>query len=204
LISSGNVDKGSVVIDRVMRDGGSAIADLLIGAKLLAIDDHHGAAIALGRATASNPDLPFAWSLLGRALLDDEDSAGAQKAFHRALDGDQNDFDANLYLGGMLRYDGKLDEALPYLQKALILRPDSPQAAYQMGAIEAARGDLDKALGHLEPLEKKWPEFQQVHVQLALIYQKQHRAEESRHEQKIVVDLDENARRQRKQMPPAQ
>jgi tetratricopeptide (TPR) repeat protein len=203
LISSGEVGKGSVVIDRVMRDGGSATADLLIGAKLLAIDDHHGAVIALDRATAANPNLPSGWSLLGRALLDDGDPAGAQKAFRRALDGDPNDFDANLYLGGMLRYDGKFDEALPYLQKAFSLRPDSPQAAYQMGAIEAARGDLDKALGHLEPLEKKWPEFQQVHVQLALIYQKQHRAEESRREQKIVVELDEKARQQRKQMPPA-
>lgn len=201
LISSGDVDRGSVVIDRAMRDGGSAIADLLIGAKLLATGDHHGAAIALTRATVDNPNSPSGWSLLGRALLDEEDFAGAQKAFHRALDGDPNDFDANLYLGGMLRSDAKFEEALPYLQKAFSLRPDSPQAAYQMGAIEAARGDLDKALGFLEPVEKKWPEFQQVHVQLALIYQKQHRIEESRREREAVVELDEKARRQRKQMP---
>jgi len=204
LISSGDVRRGSTVIDRAMLDGGSAITDFLIGAKLLATEDHHGAVIALRRATTSNPNLPSGWSLLGRALLDDQDTAGAQNAFHRALDGDPNDFDANLYLGGMLRYDGKLDDALPYLQRAFSLRPDSPQAAYQMGATEAARGNLNKALGYLVPIEKRWPEFQQAHVQLALIYQKQHRVEESRRERETVVELDDRARQQRKQMPPAQ
>jgi len=47
LLAAGDVEKGSVVIDRVFRDADSAEASLLIGARLLSAGDSHAAAPAL-------------------------------------------------------------------------------------------------------------------------------------------------------------
>lgn len=201
LLAEGDTQRGAQVIDRVFRDGDSGEAELLIGARLLAVGDFHGATPPLRKAMSLDPKLPGGWSLLGRALLDDGDFAGARDAFHRALEADPNDFDANLYLGGMLRHDGQFDAAMPYLEKALQIRPDSPLAGYQMGALQFSRGDFEKALQYLEPVASKWPDFQQVHVQLAMVYQRLHRFEESKRERDIVLSLDDKDRQSRKLVP---
>jgi len=198
LIAVGNAARGAAVIDRVLRDGDTGYAQLLIGARLYDRGKSQLAAVELRKAVALSPQLAPAWSLLGRALLDEEDFSGARDAFHHALALDGNDFDANLYLGGSLRHDGQLDAALPYLQKAYRIRPDAAQTAYQLGALEAARGNLQEALKYLEPVAKKWPEFQQAHVQLASVYQRLNRLEDSRRERQTVIELDRKERQTQK------
>jgi tetratricopeptide (TPR) repeat protein len=93
-----------------------------------------------------------------------------------------------------LRHDGQLQEAAPYLEKALRLRPDSVKALYQAGALNVSLGRLVEALKYLHAAAQKSPEFQQVHVQLASVYQRLHRIEDSRRERQIVLKLDEKAR----------
>jgi len=201
LIGGGQVQQGSEVIDRILHDGSTPEAGILLGAAQLAAGDHKAASATLRSAANLNPQLPGVWSLLGRALLDNEEYDEAKIAFHRALAADSNDFDANLYLGGILRHDGQLEEAVPFLEAALRLRPDSEKAQYQMGALKAAAGSPEEALKYLEPLAIRQPDFQQVHVQLALVYQQLHRTADSRRERQAVTTLDEQIRNAKKPQP---
>jgi tetratricopeptide (TPR) repeat protein len=140
--------------------------------------------------------LPGGWSLYGRALLDSGDRESARTSFQRALQADPNDFDANLYLGGMLRYDGRIDEASAYLEKALMLRPASVEARFQTGLLNLAKGRMDDALSDLEKVERQSPEFQEVHVQLAVLYTRLHRQIDSERERSMVLQLNHKASEQ--------
>jgi tetratricopeptide (TPR) repeat protein len=202
LIRDGQVRQGEVIIDRILRDGGTPEANMLLGSAQLAAGDHKAAVLSLRKAVDLNPGLPAGWSLYGRALLDDLDAEGARNAFRRALEADPNDFDANLYLGGILRRDGKTEEAAPFLERALRLRPGSVPARYQVGALNASRGRLKEALDDLEQVARQSPDFQQAHVLLASVYQRLNRPEDSRREREIVRELDAKSRDAAKKPAP--
>jgi len=53
-------------------------------------------------------------------------------------------------LGVMLMDEGRLDEALPHLQKAVALKPLSPMNHLNLGICEGRRGDLPQAIEHLQ------------------------------------------------------
>ena len=63
-----------------------------------------------------------------------------------------------------------------------------------MGALDAALGRLEEARKELEQVAREWPEFQEVHVQLAVLYSRLGRPEDSRREREIVIKLNEKAR----------
>jgi len=196
LIQDGQPKKGEIVIDRVLKNGNSAEANLLIGASQFEAGDFKKAAETLNRGLQANPDLPGGWTIYGRALIGRGDNEGAKSAFHRALEADPNDFDANLHLGGMLRHDGENDAAAPYLTRALQLRPESAVAQLQVGALNASTGHLEEARKQLEAIAKRWPDFLEAHVQLASLYARMHLSEESARERKIVLALNAKARRE--------
>jgi len=196
LIQNGQMKRGEIVIDRVLKNGNSAEANLLIGAAQFAAGDFKKAAETLNRALQANPNLPGGWTIYGRALIGSGDNEGAKSALRHALDADPNDFDANLRLGGMLRHDGENDAAAPYLTRALQLRPESAPAQLQMGALNASTGHLEEARKQLEAVAKRWPDFLEAHVQLASLYARMNLPEESAHERKIVLALNAKARRE--------
>jgi tetratricopeptide (TPR) repeat protein len=202
LIREGQTPQGEAVIDRILKDGNTAEANLLMGEAQFAAADYKTAAVTLHNALDLNSDLPGGWSLYGRALLNTDDHAGAKTAFNRALTADPNDFSANLYLGAVLRREGNNAEAAPYLDKALRLRPASPEASFQIGALDAAAGKLDEARKEFEQLERAWPDFLEVHVQLANVYSRLKLQEESQRERDIVFKLNEKARAKKPEPKP--
>ena len=201
LIRAGQIQRGEVIIDQVAKTGSQNEVDLLTGAAQLAAHDSKAAAITIHKALEAAPDLPGAWSLYGRALLDSGDREGARTAFQWALQADPNDFEANLYLGGMLRYDGSIAESAPYLEKARMLRPTSMESRFQIGLLNVARGRLEDALSDLEQVERQSPDFKEVHVQLAALYARLHRIDDSERERALVVQLDDKAREQVPRQP---
>ncbi len=194
LIRDGQIQRGESVIDRILKDGDTTEANLLIGEAQFAASDYKTAAATLRKALDLNPNLPGVWSLYARSLLDSEDTSGAKAGFQRALQADPNDFPANLYLGAILRHDGGTAESAPYLERALQLRPASPEAQFQIAALHAANGNLDPARKEFEQLEKRWPDFLEVHVQLAALYSRMKLTGQSQREQEIVLKLNEKAR----------
>jgi len=189
LIKDGQIEKGQPVLDRILAHGDTAEANLLLGASALAAGDGQKALANLHRAVELNPKLAGVWALYGRAQLDSNDYADAQASFRRALAADPNDFDANLDLGALLRRDTDPHAALPFLEKALQLRPASLSARFQMGAAQFSLGNLDDARRLLEGVERDSPEFQQAHVLLASIYFKLNRKEDGERERQIVLKL---------------
>jgi tetratricopeptide (TPR) repeat protein len=194
LMRMGQIQRGEVVIDRILKDGNTAEANLLMGEAQFAASDYKTAAASLRKALDLNRNLPGAWSLYARSLLDSEDTPGAKEAFQHALQADPNDFPANLYLGAILRHDGNIVEAAPYLERAVQLRPASPEAEFQIAALHAANGKLDAARKEFEQIERIQPDFLEVHVQLAALYSRMKLTEESHREQAIVRKLNEKNR----------
>jgi tetratricopeptide (TPR) repeat protein len=196
LIRNGETQRGEAVIDRILKNGNSAEAALLLGAAQYEAADYKSAADSIRKALDEKSSLPGGWTLYARALLGSGENDNAKSAFLHALQTDPNDFDANLHLGGMLRHDGDTAGAAPYVSRALKLRPHSPAAQFQVGALSLQTGNLEKARQELEPIARQWPDFVEVHVQLALLYARMNRPQDSAHERQIVLALNEKARKQ--------
>ena len=81
LIQDGQTQKGSAVIDRIMRSGDSAVAGVLVGSAQFAAGEYKLAAATLEKALAANPEIPGAWTLYGRALLNNGEIDKAKAGF---------------------------------------------------------------------------------------------------------------------------
>src|SRR5207247_2818124 len=120
---------------RILRNGDSAEARLLMGTTKMMVNDYAGALADLMRAVELNPNLPDVYSYYGLALLRTGDVAGATAAFRKELVGNPNDFSSNLELGALLRQDQQYEQALEYLDRALRLRAGDPSVRYQIATL---------------------------------------------------------------------
>ena len=197
LISDNQPAKGQVLIDRVFRGEDSAEAHLLIGSILLLADDKHGAVKELERAIELNAKLPGLQTWYGRALMRLGDGEKAIGVFKRELADYPNDFEANLYLGILLKRDRLLDEAFDHLSRATRLRPRDSYARYHLAALHALRGKPGDALPMLEAVAKEFPDFVEARVLLASVYYRLNRKADGDREQAVVNKL--NAEQQAKQ-----
>src|SRR5579885_386094 len=153
LIRSGQVREGEVLVNRILRDGESAEARLLMATSAMMSHDYAAALANFQRAIELNPRLPTLYSLYGQALLDTGDPEGAAAAFTKALAEDPGDFDAHLHLGQILQHGRRCEEAPTPYREALQERP---------GDAEARQG--------LEELLREAPNFAQGHARLAEVY----------------------------------
>ena len=190
LVRDGQSDKGQVLIDRILKNGDSAEARLLLGTTKLMVNDYSGALVDLQKAVELNRNLPEVYAYYGTALLSTGDQAGAQEAFEHALRDDPNNFDANLRMGLLLRKDEKYDEALKYIRHALEIRPGDPGVRYQIASIELSVGQVEAARSHLESLVAEAPNFTEAHVSLATAYYREKRKADGDRERAIVEKLN--------------
>lgn len=201
LIGDGQLDRGQLIIDRVFRDEDTAEARLLIGSLMLLMDDGPGAIKELERALQLNPKLPTLHAWYGRALMRMGDSEKAKAAYKSELADNPNDFDANLFMGTLLRQDKQFEESLRYLSRAAQLRPREQYAHYHLSAVLAALGKTDEARPLLEGVVKEYPDFVEARVLLASVYYRLNRKEDGDRERAMVQKL--NSEQQAKQ-PGAQ
>lgn len=194
LLREGKLQQGEAVIDRILKEGDTAEANFLMGEAQFASGDNRAAAATLRRALELNPSMAGCWSLYGHALLNNDEVEEAAGAFKKALEIDANDFSSNLYLGSILRRDGKAADAIPYLEKALRQRPASPEVRFQIAAAHAALAKLDDARREFERLEQEFPDFLEVHIHLAALYSRLKLKQESERERAIVLKLNEKER----------
>ncbi|HVN21693.1 MAG TPA: tetratricopeptide repeat protein [Dongiaceae bacterium] len=194
LIRQGQIAQSERVIDHILKKGDSAEANLLMGAAQFERGDYKSASTSLRSALNVNPNISEAWSLYGRTLLHIEDREGAKAAFTHALQLDGNDYDANLYMGNLLRTEGKPEQAIAYAERARRSRASAPESRFQTAALDAALGKLDDARKEFEALERDWPDFLEVHVQLASLYARMNLKQESERERDLVLKFNQKAR----------
>ncbi|MGH9613370.1 MAG: tetratricopeptide repeat protein, partial [Bryobacteraceae bacterium] len=132
LIRDGQVNRGQEVIDRILKNGNSAEAHFLLGSQMFQSSDFPGAVKEFQKAIDLNPKLPSLESYYGQALLNTGDPDAAAEAFRNALAADPNDYEANLLTGEILNQRRKNSEAIPYLERATLVRPDSPEARREL------------------------------------------------------------------------
>jgi tetratricopeptide (TPR) repeat protein len=201
LVRDQQPERGQVLIDRILKNGDSAEARLLLGTTKTMAGDYAGARADLQRAVELNPKLPDVYSYYGMALLRTGDTTGGTEAFRKELEANPNDFTSNLQLGALLRQDQKLDEALVHLERSLRSRPGDPGARYQIAAVHLALGKIELTRAELEQLVKEHREFPEAHVTLATVYYRLKRKADGDRERAIVQKL--NAERQARE-PGAQ
>ena len=191
LIREQQVERGQILIDRILRQGESAEAHLMLGTAYLEARELPSALEEFQRAVELNPRLPQVHSLHGRTLMSTGNPPAAVAAFHRELENNPTDFDANLYLGILLKQERRFEEAIPYLNRALLLRPGAPEVRYQLGSLYLTIGNLEEAQSVLEELVQASPKFVEAHVSLATIYYRLKRKADGDRHREIVRKLNE-------------
>jgi tetratricopeptide (TPR) repeat protein len=199
LVRNGDVLRGQVVIDRILRNGDSAEARLLLGVTKLNVHDYPAALADLAKAVELKPNLPDVYAFYGQALQATGDPAAAVEAYRKALAANPNNFTANLELAVLLKNDHKLDEALERLQRALQTRPDDVDARYHVAAIDLQQGRLEAARQQLEQITRKAPAFTAAHVTLATVYYRLKRKVDGDRERAIVEKLTREAQAKQQQ-----
>jgi tetratricopeptide (TPR) repeat protein len=194
LVRDGQTARGQVLIDKILKNGDSAEARLLIGTTKYMVGDFSGALADLQKAVELNSSLPDLNSYYGLALLSTGNQADARKAFERELQLNPNNFDANLRMGVLLRQDEENAKAARYLRHALQIRPGDLGVRYQIAALELSEGQVAAAIRDLESILKEAPQFTEAHVSLATAYYREKRKADGDRERGVVAEL--NAARQ--------
>lgn len=201
LVRNGKDKKGQIYIDKILGKGDSAEGRLMIATMHIMLNDYATAVKELEAAYALNPKLPAINGYLGKTYRMRGEMEKAQQAFQRELEINPNDFDSNLQLGMLLKDYHKNDDAINFLNKALIVRPGEPNAGLFIAGIELAQGKIDQARIRLEEITTKAPDFVEAHIMLATAYYRLKRKADGDRHQAIVSKL--NSERQAKQ-PGAQ
>jgi tetratricopeptide (TPR) repeat protein len=193
LIREKRVDEGQVLVDRILRNGDSAEAHLMLGTAKMGANDFAGARDEFAKAVALNPKLAEVHVLYAKALMLTGDSDLSEKQFQEELRVDPYNFDANLQLGAMAKQQQNYDEAKKYFARAGETRPGDPGVRYQLALLAVDEGQLEKARQMLEGLVKESPQFLEAHVTLSLVYYRLKRPEDSKRERAIVQKLTAEA-----------
>jgi len=187
------VEPGQVLVDRILRNGDSAEAHMMLGTAKMGIQDFAGARDEFAKAVALNPNLPDVHGLYAQALNLTGDTDRSNKEFEAELANDAYNFEANLQLGASAREAQRTEEAEKYFRRALETRPGDPGVRYQLALIDISKGELEEAQRVLESLVKTSPEFTEAHVSLSLVYYRLKRPADGKRERDIVEKLTAEA-----------
>ena len=185
------VDKGQLLIDRVLRNGESAEARIMLGVAKRGVGDLKGAVEDLKRAVELNPEVPGVRGLYAQALLEAGNPDMARPEFEAELSRNPLDFDANLNLGVLFKGEQDYDRAVQYLTRALDVRPGDLSTRFQIAGVVLARRDMPKAVAMLEGIVKEAPSFVEAHVALATAYYRLQRRADGDQERAIVERLNQ-------------
>jgi Flp pilus assembly protein TadD len=182
--------RGQLLVDRILREGESAEARLLLGTTKMNAQEFAEALVDLKKAAELNPQLPDVFSYYGLALLSTGDVAAAATAFRKELESNPNDFVSNLQLGVIFKQDQRYDEALSSFERALRVRPGDPGVRYQLATLDVITGNLEQACSKLEQLIQETPHFVEAHVSLATVYYRLKRKADGDRERATVLKLN--------------
>jgi tetratricopeptide (TPR) repeat protein len=193
LIREHRIKEGEVLLDRILRNGDSAQARFLLGTQYYESGNFPAAVKELASAVALDASLPGLQSYYGMALLQTGDPDAASTAFRQELARNPNDFNSNLALGQILNVARQFPEAMPLLERAVLLRPQSTDALLAFGECLAGAGKLQEARGKLEAVIQAVPNSLEAHQDLAAVYSGLHLRTEAAREEKVVDRLQQQA-----------
>ena len=93
-------------------------------------------------------------------------------------------------LGNALLEQGRPDEAIRHLRRALQLDPSLVEAAYNLGIALASQGELDEAIGHYRRAIEIDPDFAMAHNNLGAVLHSQGKLDEAIGHYREALRLD--------------
>jgi len=197
-----------MVLDRILREGNSAEAALLLGASEFEAHDNKVALTHFKKAVELNPKLPTAHAYYAQVLKELGETDAAREQYREELKLNPYDYMSNLDMALLLKEENKYDEAQEHVERALRVRPGDPGALYQKAAIHLLQAKNEQARAELEALIKDYPQFTEAHVSLATVYYRLKRKEDGDRERGVVRQLQEEDQKRleesQKQKPDAQ
>jgi tetratricopeptide (TPR) repeat protein len=190
-LSNKEIEKGQLWIDRILRHGDSAQARVMMGVAKRGAGDLKGAVEDLKEAVALDPALSGVHGLYAQALLEAGNSDLARGQFEAELARNRLDFEANLYMGLLLKAEQDYDGALDHLNRALGVRPGDLRTRNQIASVALAKRDTTTATDMLEAIVKEAPSFLEAHVALATAYYRLQRKADGDRERAIVDKLNQ-------------
>jgi len=172
LIGSGNLDRAAAVLEKaVAKPGASGPVDTValtdLGNVYLKQGKPDLAEQILRRALGVNPDTPEARNLLGLALSQKQDLAGAEQAFREAISIQPDLAAAHQNLANLLAQEGEYAVARYHFEKAIAREPENADTRDRYGLLLAMAGMYDKALVQLREAVRLNPDLAQAHGDLA-------------------------------------
>jgi tetratricopeptide (TPR) repeat protein len=193
LLKDGQTQKAQAILDRILRDNDSAESAYLLGQSEFIRQDVIPAATHLAHAVQLNPNLPGVHSLYGQVLRGLSKMDEATEQFHAELAVNPYDFVANTEVALLLKQEGKFDDALVHVGRALQVRPNDPGALYQRASIRIGQGHNEEARQELEQLVAGFPKFAEAHAALATVYYRLKRTADGDRERAAAQQAQEDA-----------
>ena len=118
---------------------------------------------------------PNAWNNLGLIATRQGDLEAAIGFFQKAVDVDANSLIALENLGNAYKQQKRWNDARQYLERALAIKPQDPEANYALGMVFAQLDDVDHAADYLNRALKARPVYPEALNNLAILYLRTHR-----------------------------
>lgn len=158
----------------------------------------------------ANVRLAFAHQYLGSLYLERGERTEAIAEFRQALEIDRSNADVLYLLGDTLRKQGQLDEAIQHYMKALRFVPEFPQvyaglaraytekgdedkALFAGGMVSYTNGEYQQAIEALQRASRRVPDMAEVHLGLAMAYEKNGRSAEALEEYRSALKVDKTS-----------
>jgi tetratricopeptide (TPR) repeat protein len=147
----------------------------------------------LEKSLRLNPDFVPARLFLGLTLEELGQESQAIECYHLAIKtAEASGFKGEqpyLYLGRLLYRENRMDESLPYLQKAVEANPQSCEALCLVARVHIYRSRDAEAMEALNQCLRADPQYPESHYLLSRIYVKQGKAEDAAKELSMFQQL---------------
>lgn len=144
----GELQEAETLLRRAHRVSPTAVTPFLILGRILQLQGRYADALVIADAAlAANPSFSVAWQLRGDSLANAGRRREAIEAYANTLQDEALSFESLVRMAKTHRLLGETDEALAFIDQALLRQPDSAVAAYQRGLLRLANGDFGQAWG---------------------------------------------------------
>jgi tetratricopeptide (TPR) repeat protein len=199
LIGVGNLDRAAEVLEKSLKETDAAagrmdtVALTDLGNVYLKQGKPDAAAQTLNKALGVNPDIPEAQNLLGLALAQKQDWAGAERAFRAAISIQPDLAAAHQNLANLLAKSGDYAQARYHFEKAIAGEPNNAETRDRYGLLLAIAGAYDKALVELREAVRLNPNLAQAHADLADVLSAQGHIDSAADEYRRAIELNPQA-----------
>ena len=142
---SGDVEHAAKVIEAVPESDRTSKMEFALGAAYDQMKRPKDAIAAYKRAIDIEPGDVRTMGALAQALLNDDQLDAAMKQYQELADADPDDTGALIHIGEIQRRQGKYEDALATVRKAIKKEPDNLEAGYNEGLLLDVLGRYDEA-----------------------------------------------------------